>query len=190
MGKRLSKNRIAAAILVLLILGGAVIFATRKTSDPTFPGFSLGEKIQEDALTHFYQFKNGETTLKLKMIPGIIGSEAQKIIDGKILTIEAQYGNELSPYPGMISNEIVCSQDMTPKKQVIKVGPLSISYFVASLTNRLTYGNCVDSETPYRSFIAWTFCPAKEEYRQLELIYPKANFDEKGLEFIQENICN
>jgi len=190
MAKRLTKKTIVSAIIALLILGGAVAFVIGKTSGRPFPGFSLEKSIQEDALTHFYQFKNGSIVLRLKVIRGIVGSEAQKLIDGKILTLEALYGNELSPYPGMISNEIVCSKDMTPKKRETSAGPLAISYFIASLTDRFTYGNCVDSETPYRGFIAWTFCPGEKEYRQLELIYPKKSFDERGLEFIGKYICN
>lgn len=190
MEKRLFKSRLRIALGVLLVIGGIVAILIRKGVEPSFPGFTLEKTNQEDALTHSYEFEKGETTLRLKIIRNINNTEAEKLIDGKILTIEALYGNEMSPYPGMLSNEIVCSQDMTPKKQEIGAGAMKIPYFVAFLTNRLTYGNCVESETPYRAIIAWTFCPGKKEYRQLELIYPKEKFDEKGLEFIKANICN
>ena len=190
MEKRLFKIRVLAAILAFMTVGGAVIFANRKNATPAFRGFSLEESVQEDALTHFYRFEKEGAILKLKVIPGVEGTEAKKMIDGKMLTIEALYGNELSPYPGMISNEIVCSGDMIPKKQEIREGSLAIPYFVVALTDRFAYGNCVESETPYRGIIAWAYCPGKREYRQLELIYPKKEFDENGLEFIRGNICN
>ncbi|MBI5422377.1 hypothetical protein HZA44_04560 [Candidatus Peregrinibacteria bacterium] len=190
MEKRLFKNRLRIAIVALLVIGGVVALALRKASEPSFPGFTLEKAMQEDALTHYYEFEKGETALKLKVIRNIDEPEAKKVIDGKILTIEALYGNEMSPYPGMLSNEIVCSQDMTPKRQETGNGELRITYFVASLTNRLSYGNCVESETPSKAFIAWVFCPAKREYRQMEWISPKKDFDEKGIEFIKATICN
>jgi len=190
MEKKLLKIKVGVVILMLLVLGGAAIMAIRKPSEPSFPDFSLEKVIQEDALTRYYEYRGQAATLRLKVMPKIDATEAKKVIDGKILTIEALYGNELSPYPGMISNEIVCSGDMVPKKQEILEGSLAIPYFVAALTDRFAYGNCVESETPYRGIIAWTHCPTQKEYRQMELIYAKENFDEKGLTFVQRNICD
>lgn len=106
------------------------------------------------------------------------------------MMIQSIYDSSFSPYPGAISNEIVCDPKFIPQLVSVDYRGLVIKYFIVYLSERLTYGVCVDDLARYRAVIAWAYCQTQSELRQLEFIAPKDAGPEANQEFVIHNICN
>ena len=177
--------------LYALILIMFVISCTNE-NDKTkkFEGFELQETYKEDAVKKVFLYKNEENILRLKIIKNVDEDSAKNLINGEVLTMEALYGNALSPYPGAISNEIVCGSKFMPNKGNFFYNQVNATYFIAYLSERLTYGACAEDLAVYEGVISWAYCSKKREFRQMEFISPKNSFSDAGIDFVKVNICS
>ena len=119
-------------------------------------------------------YEKGNNFLRVEIWSDINQDVSDKTIDSKITTINSQFENNRSPYPGEISDEIKCDDRFKPE---FKKG-----FIIAYLNNRLTYGSCSEEENLYKSILTWTFCGSQRKLYQMEFIYPKDKFHEERLE--------
>lgn len=116
----------------------------------------------------------GDNLLRVEIKSDISREESDQIIETRTTTIKSQFENSRSPYPGEISDEIVCDNKFKP---VFLDG-----YVIAYLNSRLTYGSCIEEQNVYKSIEIWKYCEAQKKLYQLEYIYPKDKFHEDKLE--------
>lgn len=102
--------------------------------------------------------------------------DAKKYLDASVLRMKALFEKAPAPYPGDISDAIVCDPLLEPRYQTITTAQGVIQYFIGYLNNRLTFGSCSKDQAVYKGIMAFTFCPAHSLNIQIERILPVAEF--------------
>lgn len=121
--------------------------------------------------------KNGEDVLRVKAISGVDRKSADVLVEEEKVTIKALYGAALSPYPGQISNQIVCTEKFMPRFNTSQTEDY-YSYVSLFATDRLTYGACSEDLVKYNAVLAWMYCEEKKTLYQFEHFSPiKPNLD-------------
>ena len=169
---------------------GVVITRTdNPTAFPSFEGFNLTRKYAGGENTHILIYSDNQNTIRLKIISNLDKTSADEIIHTSTFALRSLYGDTVSAYPGMISNKIVCDSKFIPKQTSCVYNGITVTYFIAYLSERLSYGACTDDLTPNKGVIAWTYCGNKKELRKFEFISAKQSFRDSSIEFMKENIC-
>lgn len=109
--------------------------------------------------------------LKIEAITGIDKASADLLLEDEALTVKALYEAALSPYPGEISNQIVCNERFKPVFGTAEA-KLNFSYFALFATDRLTYGACSEDLVKYKAILAWAYCEKKKTLYRFELFAP------------------
>ena len=133
-------------------------------------GFRVDGHISDEESTKL-TLRSSRDVLRIEAISGIDKKSADALIEDEIITIRALYGAALSPYPGQISNQIVCNKKFMPvfgKKE----NELNYSYFVLFATERLTYGACSEDLVRYKAILAWTYCLERSSFYRIQLFSP------------------
>lgn len=100
--------------------------------------------------------------------------EAASLIAQRIHSMKSLYDPRLSPYPGDLSNEIMCPEPYLPTFGSRETPDVHIQFAQGLATKRLTFGACADDLIVYRGLIAWYWCSASQTVVQLEAMVPKA----------------
>ena len=82
-----------------------------------------------------------------------------------------------APYPGEISDAIVCDPAFVPVTKELKNADITLTYFIGYLNNRMTFGSCSLDQAVYKGIVAYTYCPAKDLYLTIELFAPTPEFE-------------
>lgn len=177
------KRRYITAVLLIILVGVTVwYFVSKKegtcprVSCVSFlgkPQYKPGEIYEEASGVFRALFRSDKIMLRVDIRSTIIPSDAQMLTDGFLAQIKGLYANTRSPYPGDVSNEIVCSKEFIPVFATDTVNGIQIAHFSAYLTSRLTYGACVADLTSYKDTTAIFYCPGRQQLITLEWIVPK-----------------
>lgn len=182
----MKRNKSLLAFLgILLLIGialGTLIWSRRtcqKLNCLSFPGrenFRLKELYQDDKNIYRALFSDKTNLLRVNVQSNIDSASAEKYIQGEITRMKALFANAVSPYPGEISNEIVCGKKFTPELNILNNDGLTMSYFTGYLNQRLVFGACTEDQAIYRGILALFYCPRQNRVFQLEIIVPKDEF--------------
>lgn len=100
-------------------------------------------------------------------------SDAADLTKIRIMQIQGLFDSARSPYPGVISDRIVCDDSYKPKPKVLTTtSGVEITYFSAFLNDRLQYGTCSDDAISYKGYTALFSCGQTNDWYSLELIIP------------------
>lgn len=102
---------------------------------------------------------------------------AQEELDAAVTKVKAMYEKAPAPYPGEISDAIICDPRFIPTYEEIKQNDRRTALFIGYLNNRMTFGSCSQDQAVYRGILALTYCPKRSLLIRLELIAPTADFD-------------
>ena len=115
--------------------------------------------------------------------------EFTKITTMKIVGL---FDTAQSPYPGEISDKIICSDKFKPKEEEIvsKTG-INIHFITSYLNNRLQYGICLENQLVYRVYSGMFYCSNTLEWYQIEIITPLtfATYDNEYKELFNKVDC-
>lgn len=174
------KNKIFLLVIIFILSAIYVVFGKPGCikldclSSNALDGYKLAEVYTDEKNKYSALYQKNDWLLRAEIIPDISKSDAEKLIYSQITRIKAQFENSRSPYPGEISDEIVCDNKFKPE--------FRDGYIIAYLNNRLTYGSCIEGENVYRSIEVWEYCDSQQKLYQLEFIYPLDKFKEEKLE--------
>ncbi len=101
--------------------------------------------------------------------------DALRLISDRLSAMQSVYENRLSPYPGELTNEIVCGEPYRPTFEHRQVPGVELHIVRGFATSRLTFGACSDDLIAYQGFIVWYWCPARQALVQLEVMIPKGD---------------
>src|SRR3990167_3501047 len=176
------KNKIIPIFFLIIIILSVIYTVYNKRgcekldclSSAYLDGYKLSEIYRDEKDMFSALYRKNDDLLRVEIVSELSQNEAEKIIDSKIIGIKAQFENRRSPYPGEISDEIICSNKFKP---VFRDG-----YIIAYLNSRLAYGSCIEEENVYKSIGTWKYCVSQNKLYQLEFISPKERFKENKLE--------
>jgi hypothetical protein len=130
----------------------------------------------------------GDDVLKIRTIQGIEKKSADVLIKEGIISINAIYGDALSPYPGEISDKIVCAEEFRPEFGEVS-REIDYSYFTLFATERFTYGACVEDLVKYRAVLAWAYCEEAKTLHRFEFFTPLADFSDESFDLATSFSC-
>ncbi len=96
--------------------------------------------------------------------------------DAAVTKIKAMFEKAPAPYPGEISDAIVCDPAFVPTYEEIGPDKARISLFVGYLNNRMTFGSCSQSQAVYRGALALMHCAEQSLLLRVELIAKTDDF--------------
>jgi hypothetical protein len=106
-------------------------------------------------------------------IPQQTAIELTKI---RLMQIQGLFDTARSPYPGVITDRIVCDDTYKPHPNIVTTtSGIGITYFSAFLNDRLQYGICTDDQIVYKVYTALFSCQQTNDWYSVEIIVPKAN---------------
>lgn len=133
--------------------------------------------------THPIGIKEKNAFIRVDVRDHIDTETAVDYIHGRIAGMKALYENIRSPYPGLLSNEIVCDSEYKPTYSsfATKQGVV-IEEIVGYLNDRMTFGSCQKAEAKYKGVMVMFACFEKQQLYQIEFIVPNEDFDLSGIE--------
>lgn len=98
--------------------------------------------------------------------------EAEMLTQATRITIQGLFSNAQSPYPGPLSDEIICDTTFIPNPDVQPTIDGNRTVFTAYANNRLQYGSCIEDQILYKGYIALFYCPNHASWYKAELLVP------------------
>ncbi|MDO8551805.1 MAG: hypothetical protein Q7S03_03965 [bacterium] len=145
--------------------------------------YKIKEVYEDSPQIYRALLSKGKNFLRVEVKSDISTQDANSYIRSEVTKMNGLFENALAPYPGQISDEIVCPGQFKPVYKSEKINNLEVTSFTGFLNQRLTFGACTEDQAVYKGRINYFYCPAKEKIFALELITPN---QDKPDEFLQE----
>lgn len=123
--------------------------------------------------------------LRVDITSSVAKEQANRLIQTRIAKMKALFENATSPYPGEISDEIVCDKRFKPTFTSEGINGIPVSYFTGYLNSRLTYGACTEDQAVNKGIMTLFYCPAQRKVYQLELISEKDRFIKNEADYLR-----
>lgn len=123
--------------------------------------------------------KKGQRVIKIEVIKNIAPKYADRYIEERKDMIESLYKRIPSPYPGMISKVIECSDEFKPKVVYLEIEEKNTPVYILYSTPRFTYGACVEDLIKYRGALTFIYREKEKTLYRIDLFIPRKDFDKK-----------
>lgn len=164
------------AIFFILSQKGTFCTRLRCLSMKNLQEFTVQEIYQDDGGIYRALLARDDDLLRVDVRSGISRAEAEQSIQAQITRMKALFESAVSPYPGEISDEIVCGEEFIPVFEQSEINSIHISRFTGYLNDRLVIGACTKDQAFYKGVLVLFYCPDQAQLFQLELIAPKEDF--------------
>lgn len=138
-------------------------------------------------------FSFGDSLVRVRRVLGISASDAEVLTRARIAQIEGQYEPERSPYPGVISDTVVCTQQYMPSFHG-GVLPSGVVYrsFSAYANDRLQYGPCTEQQARHRAEAVLFYCQNSKQLYEVEMFIPLSLYKQKeaGVFSVDRFVCS
>ncbi len=163
----------------------------RNLSCVSIPGISsyrLKEMYTDTEAAYRALYASGTRYIRIEAQP-TNAADAQKQLDASIIRMKALFEKAPAPYPGDISDTIVCDPSFAPRYETVKLPDgTNARYFVGYLNNRMTFGSCSQNQAVYKGIMMFMYCPANSLTLRVELIAPTKEFTAHEQEITQQMI--
>lgn len=140
--------------------------------------FIMQQIYQDDKYTYKALMRKDNQILRIQVNHKLDANAAKQIINSNISSIKALYDNTFSPYPGVISKEITCTDEFKPDYS-LNDDITKLTKVDTYLNQNLTIGVCNQQQITYRTLIRYLYCPDQKQLYNLELIVPMASYSAK-----------
>lgn len=127
-------------------------------------------------------YSNDSDILRINITSDVDPSRAIQYINADITRSKELFSDAPAPYPGLVSDRIVCDKEFVPKFYKEKINNTEISYFIGYLSKGMAFGACTESEAYYKGVSSIFYCEDQKKLYNLEFISQKDNFDQKKYE--------
>jgi hypothetical protein len=136
-----------------------------------------------------YVAGDGNERLRVDVRDQIDAETADDYIRGKIAGMKALYENIRSPYPGLLSDEIVCDEGLKPIYSTITTySGMEIEVIEGYLNDRLTFGSCTKDQIVYKGIKVLFSCAKQKQLYDMEFIAPIDSFPQEKVAAMVESI--
>jgi len=97
-------------------------------------------------------------------------SDATLLTKVETMKIAGLFDRAASPYPGVISDKIICDESYKPEFMLVQNASLNITYYQTWLNDRLQPGSCLESDKKFKSHNARFYCKNEKALYHLEFI--------------------
>lgn len=143
--------------------------------------FIRKETYSETEQSYRALFSSGSRRLRIET--NRMNSEsAESELTAAVTRVKALFEKAPAPYPGEISDAIICDPDYIPSFTDTTVDATRIRYFTGYLNNRMTFGSCSKDQAVYKGIVAFLYCKKASLLIKLELFQPVREFEEQAKE--------
>lgn len=190
---KLPKLILIIAIVVFVLFLARSFMSCKNISCINIAGitsYKIDTIDQDDNEGYKAIYKNSDNILRVEIVKNIDEQQAEQIIRARVTRLKGLFSDAPAPYPGMVSDKIVCDRKFVPKFYQKDVNGNNISYFTGFLSSRMTFGTCTEDESIYKGLYVLFHCPAQQKMYQLEFIGPKNEFNEdQNIESVSSLRC-
>ena len=148
-------------------------------------------EVYEDIPGSVYRarYQMGDFIVRVDVRSDVEPDAAIDYIHGRVAGMKALYDNLRSPYPGLLSNEIVCDEGFKPTyRSFTTAQTIQIQEIVGYLNDRLTFGSCQKDQAVYRGLMVLAACPKQKMLYQIEFITPIESFNQSYLDTLTHSL--
>lgn len=180
-------------ILVSIVTVAYVIVSTqqhicRLYSCLSFPGIEQWRVKEEHGQKNNYWkgvISHPEYIVRLEVFDEIEPKRGEELTQTKLMQISGLYEKAVSPYPGVISDAIVCSKEYLPiMGQLTVQNETEVQYLTAFLNDRLQYGSCIESQLTSTVTAATIYCHNTRQWFFIEFV--QSRDDDNQLNFVEQ----
>lgn len=129
------------------------------------------------------RYQMGEIIVRVDVRFDVDPDASVDYIHGRIAGMKALYDNIRSPYPGLLSNEIVCDEGFKPTYKSYRTKQnVEVQEIIGYLNSRLTFGSCQIDQAVYKGMMVLFACPSKRQLYQIEFIQSRETFNAEKIE--------
>jgi len=180
----MTKNKNLLFIILFLAIGFGFYFLNKKCEKINCLNFDqrseydLQEVFIEKEDVFLGLYKNNDRQLRVEIVNNDDFEEVASLLKSRIARVEAQFANDISPYPGEISDEIECNKSFQPKIEIDDNEDGFKNYkFKTYLNSRLVSGSCQEDDVEYIDYSSFFYCSNQKKIYFLEFIIEKNNTD-------------
>lgn len=135
------------------------------------------------------RYQMGEIIVRVDVRSDVDPDASVDYIHGRIAGMKALYDNIRSPYPGLLSNEIVCDEGFKPTyRSYTTEKNVEVSEIVGYLNDRLTFGSCQKDQATHRGAMMLFTCSSRRQLYQIEYIFSVDSYDQKMVESLMRTV--
>jgi len=171
------KNIFLVALLtIIIVIVFNIKFNCNSFACLVFPEknlWTIKEKYEETKYSWKGLLTHPDYLVRLYKIGNVDTQKATEFTKITTMKIEGLFDKARSPYPGGISDKIVCSDKFIPIAENFKSkADIQINYMSAYLNDRLLYGGCTENQITYKVYSGMFYCSNVSEWYQIEIIVP------------------
>jgi hypothetical protein len=138
----------------------------------------------------YSEYRSVNDFAQVKCYEYITREKALKIIEDRKFMMNLAFEDQVSPYPGFLSNTIGCPEDLKPKPKEDTLA-VSLEYKLLA-TGNFVYGNCNIKDNYYYSLYEIIYCPSRQELYEMKFFTPVTapSFNYVHFNFVFECIEN
>ncbi len=175
-------------LLVIVVTGSLLLFfrnSCRGYACLSFAdrqNFREIEQVENTNISYSGTLTKGSIHVRLEAYLAPTQDVAERFTQAKVMQLQGLFEVARSPYPGVLSNEIVCEDKFKPVvKETSLSNGLGATIITGYLNDRLQYGICLDDQIAYIGRTAMLYCNDQKKWYYFEAITkksdPKANAD-------------
>ncbi len=170
--------------LLLLALAGFMFSQTKRRSlcrdfhcirMDKLDVFRLKDLYSDTPDAYRVLFQSGNQWLRIEAKPVPLATSGQEL-NAAVTKVKAMFEKAPAPYPGDVSDAVVCDSRFVPTYEEIQTETNPLSLFVGYLNDRMTFGSCSENQAVYRGILALTYCPKQTLLLRIELIAKVSDF--------------
>lgn len=134
---------------------------------------------------------NGLLQIRLEVYSAASSEIADRFTQAKVMQLLGLYETARSPYPGVLSNEVVCEEKFKPQIKEKTINGQKITTILGFLNDRLQYGVCLENQITNTGKTAMFYCSDQKKWYYFEAISKKSdkNLDYETTHLIQSLKC-
>ncbi len=138
--------------------------------------FQQKEIYSDDKEAYRALYQSGDRFLRIeaKSIP-ILSATGE--LEASVSQMKSMFEKAPAPYPGDISDAIVCDPAYIPVFRESATANGKIMYFTGYLNNRMTFGSCSKDQAVYKGIMTLTYCAKQHLLLKTELIAATDDFE-------------
>lgn len=180
----MTKKKINIFLLCLTIILIIILFAylsylknnCKKLSCLNFPGKDnwKTDEVYTDAKNIWKgMFSSGNYKIRVYELNNINKLDADNFTKITLMTTKGLFDTAKNPYAGVLSDKIVCPENLKPiEEDFVNKSNINVHFIRSYLNARLQYGACTESQILYKVYSAVLYCDNKRDWFQIEIITP------------------
>ncbi|MDO8551808.1 MAG: hypothetical protein Q7S03_03980 [bacterium] len=144
--------------------------------------FKIKEVYEDDQNVYRALYNKDDNIIRVEVRSNLSSEEAKSLTRSQVTKINALFANAISPYPGAISDEIVCPEEFKPVYKTSNINGLEVTSLTGFLNNRLVFGACSQDQAAYKDVLSLFYCKKPKSFFTFELIKPN---NQNAKDFLQ-----